>query len=68
MAVLDAEGNQVGTATSGTFSPTLRTGIALALLDTAAGAEPGGTVALDVRGRTLRCEVVKPPFVESHVR
>jgi aminomethyltransferase len=68
MAVLDQAGNQVGEATSGTFSPTLRTGIALALVDTAARLEPGTKVALDVRGRTLRCEVVKPPFVESHVR
>jgi aminomethyltransferase len=68
MAVLDAEGNRIGETTSGTFSPTLKVGIALALLDTAAGVEPGAEVALDVRGRTLRCDVVKPPFVESHVR
>ncbi|NNH72303.1 glycine cleavage system aminomethyltransferase GcvT [Nocardia uniformis] len=54
---------QVGETTSGTFSPTLKVGIALALLDTAAGIEPGAEVEVDVRGRRLRCEVVKPPFV-----
>jgi aminomethyltransferase len=68
MAVLDADGKQIGLTTSGTFSPTLKTGIALALIDTAAGVEVGTEVTLDVRGRKLRCEVVKAPFVESHVR
>ena len=68
MAVLDAEGTQVGEVTSGTFSPTLRTGIALALLDTSAGVEAGAELAVDVRGRPQAVEVVKPPFVESHVR
>ncbi|MBP2331167.1 aminomethyltransferase [Kibdelosporangium banguiense] len=68
MAVLDADGKQIGLTTSGTFSPTLKTGIALALIDTAAGVEPGAEVVLDVRGRKLRCEVVKAPFVETHVR
>ena len=59
---------KVGETTSGTFSPTLRTGIALALLDADSGLEPGASVTVDVRGRSLACEVVKPPFVESHVR
>ncbi|HEY0640089.1 MAG TPA: glycine cleavage system aminomethyltransferase GcvT [Pseudonocardiaceae bacterium] len=62
------DGVRVGETTSGTFSPTLREGIALALVDTAAGLEPGAEVSVDVRGRPLACTVVKPPFVESHVR
>jgi aminomethyltransferase len=68
MAVLGADATPVGTTTSGTFSPTLRTGIALALIDTAAGVKLGDTVAVDVRGRVLECTVVRPPFVPSHVR
>ena len=68
MAVLGADGTRVGEVTSGTFSPTLRTGIALALLDTAAGIAEGAELAVDVRGRPQAVEVVKPPFVESHVR
>lgn len=64
----DALGERVGTTTSGTFSPTLRTGIALALLDTAAGVVADEEVAVDVRGRPLRCRVTRPPFVPSHVR
>ena len=64
----DGLGARVGTTTSGTFSPTLRAGIALALLDTAAGVLPDEEVAVDVRGRPLRCVVTRPPFVPSHVR
>jgi aminomethyltransferase len=66
MAVRSPEGAPLGETTSGTFSPTLRTGIALALLDPAV--RPGDTVEVDIRGRALPCEVVKPPFVPSHVR
>jgi aminomethyltransferase len=66
MTVRSAAGAPVGETTSGTFSPTLRTGIALALLDRAV--RPGDTVEVDVRGRALPCEVVTPPFVPSHVR
>jgi aminomethyltransferase len=68
MTVLNEAGDRIGVTTSGTFSPTLKTGIALALIDTSAGVEPGAEVVLDVRGRRLRCEVVKAPFVASHVR
>ncbi len=67
MTVL-ADGAPVGTTTSGTYSPTLGTGIALALLDTGAGLAAGAEVALDVRGRSLPCVVVAPPFVPARTR
>ncbi|RJK97213.1 glycine cleavage system aminomethyltransferase GcvT [Vallicoccus soli] len=60
------DGAEVGSVTSGTFSPTLKQGIGLALLDAAVGLDD--EVAVDVRGRTSRFRVVKPPFVPSHVR
>ncbi|MEE3066362.1 MAG: glycine cleavage system aminomethyltransferase GcvT [Actinomycetota bacterium] len=60
--------NPVGLTTSGTFSPTLQTGIALALIDTDAGVEDGQRVTVDVRGRAAECEVVRPPFVELKTR
>ncbi|MBY0441334.1 MAG: glycine cleavage system aminomethyltransferase GcvT [Mycobacteriaceae bacterium] len=63
-----AGGRQVGFTTSGTFSPTLQTGIALALIDTAAGIADGHHVTVDVRGRALECEVVRLPFVEAKTR
>ena len=58
----------VGVTTSGTFSPSLNVGIALALIDSAAGISDGDTVSVDVRGRALECEVVKPPFVDVKTR
>ncbi len=54
--------------TSGTFSPTLATGTALALLDATSGLEAGGEVVLDVRGRPLPARLVHPPFVDSSPR
>jgi len=60
------DGADVGEVTSGTFSPTRRQGIGLALLDRSVA--EGDEVAVDVRGRTSTMRVVKPPFVESHVR
>jgi aminomethyltransferase len=67
MAVLSGD-TPVGVTTSGTFSPTLKLGIALALIDTDAGVETGQRVAVDVRGKPLECEVVAPPFVEAKTR
>jgi aminomethyltransferase len=58
----------VGEVTSGTFSPTRQVGIALALLDTAAGLEPGDQVEVAVRNRRLPMEVTKPPFVTTSAR
>lgn len=58
----------VGLTTSGTFSPSLKVGIALALIDTAADVADGSRVEVDVRGRRIECEVVKPPFVAAKTR
>ena len=68
MAVLhgDGSGEQVGEITSGTFSPTLRQGIGLALVRPGLGVE--AEVEVDVRGRRERFRLVKPPFVETSVR
>jgi aminomethyltransferase len=60
------DGRGIGEVTSGTFSPTRKVGIGLALL--AAGTAEGAEVEVDVRGRTSRMRVVKPPFVPSKVR
>ncbi len=67
MTVLDGD-RPVGVTTSGTFSPTLKLGIALALIDVDADVTDGQRVAVDVRGRALECEVVAPPFVEAKTR
>ena len=63
MTVSAGGGGIVGEVTSGTFSPTRRLGIALALLDR--GVSEGDEVSVDVRGRAAAFRVVKPPFVEA---
>ncbi|HET7326311.1 MAG TPA: glycine cleavage system aminomethyltransferase GcvT [Nocardioidaceae bacterium] len=62
MEVRHSDGHVAGFVTSGTFSPTLRRGIALALLDMSVAL--GDQVTIDVRGRSETFEVVKPPFVQ----
>jgi aminomethyltransferase len=64
MAVAADDGTPVGAVTSGTYSPSLRQGIALALLDRSVSEHDEVTV--DVRGRIAHMRVVKPPFVPSH--
>jgi len=66
MSVLDSTGTDIGEVTSGTFSPSLKKGIGLALLEPTVG--EGDELSVDVRGRACPVRVVKPPFVESHVR
>jgi aminomethyltransferase len=66
MEIKNAQGELVGTVTSGTFSPSLRVGIALALIDTALTI--GDQVSIDIRGRQSTATIVELPFVPSHVR
>ncbi len=66
MQVKDATGSIIGEVTSGTFSPTLRTGIGLALLDRSTS--EGTEVAVDVRGRPSMMTVVRPPFIDASPR
>jgi aminomethyltransferase len=66
MLVRDADGHEIGSVTSGTFSPTLKTGIALALLDSRFVV--GEEVEVDVRTRREAFTITKPPFVTPGVR
>lgn len=63
-----ADGIEVGTVTSGSFSPLGQRGIALAYLSPAEGFEPGREVEVDVRGRRGPARVAKPPFVDRNPR
>lgn len=58
------DGEEVGKVASGTFSPTLSTGIATAYVPSDL-AEPGTELRIAVRGRFVRAVVEKPPFVEG---
>jgi aminomethyltransferase len=63
MAVLDGD-RPVGEVTSGTFSPTLRHGVALAYVLPDVAAKDTG-LSIDVRGRRGQVTVTRPPFVSS---
>ena len=58
----DLEGNSIGVVTSGTMSPTLNVGIGLGYVKSEF-AKVGTTIAVEVRGKLLKAEVVKLPFV-----
>ncbi|MSO28314.1 MAG: glycine cleavage system aminomethyltransferase GcvT [Candidatus Planktophila sp.] len=66
MQVKNSAGEIVGEVTSGTFSPSLKKGIALALLSHSV--KLGDQLVIDVRGRDSLAEVTKLPLVTSHVR
>ena len=66
MRVLLAADVPVGEITSGTFSPSLRKGVGLALIDRQV--TDGAEVSVDVRGRREVFVVTKPPFVTPGVR
>ncbi len=57
------DGEPVGRVTSGGYSPTLETGIALARLATRV--KPGAICEVAVRNRRLKARAVRPPFVRQ---
>lgn len=60
----DADGQTIGTVTSGTMSPTLETPIALGYVP-AAYADPGTNVWIDIRGQRKAAHITNPPFEQS---
>jgi aminomethyltransferase len=66
MSVKNSRGNVIGVVTSGTFSPTLKKGIALALINP--HLQVGDSLIIDVRGRDCVSVIVDLPMVQSHVR
>jgi len=66
MNLLDHDGESIGLVTSGTFSPTLKKGIALALIKPSIAI--GEQVQIDIRGNLASALVAKAPLVPAHVR
>ena len=58
----DTEGNVIGVVTSGTMSPTLREGIGMGYVK-AAHAAVGSPITVVIRGKLIKAEVVKAPFI-----
>ncbi|MGH2753725.1 MAG: glycine cleavage T C-terminal barrel domain-containing protein, partial [Actinomycetota bacterium] len=55
----------IGEVCSGNFSPTLGTGIALAYGSAADVPSPGEVVEIDARGRRMKGDIVRPPFIDK---
>ena len=64
---VQVEGKNAGYITSGSFSPTLKKNIALALIEVS-HAVPGSRVDVVVRNKALKAEVVKIPFYEKQYK
>ena len=60
-------GAPVGELTSGTFSPSLNTGIGLCYVSSEY-AEPGTQLDVEIRKLSVPAEVVKPPFLPTRVK
>jgi aminomethyltransferase len=58
-----SNGELVGKVTSGNYSPSLDTGIALALVQADGAPLTGAAVDIAVRNRTIAGDIVKPPFL-----
>jgi aminomethyltransferase len=61
-AVVDGDGQEVGTVTSGGFSPSLEAPIAMAYVPAAMAVE-GAAIRIAARGKTFEARVVPMPFV-----
>ncbi len=59
------DGQEVGQVTSGTFSPTLKKALAMALVQSDV---PAGELAVDIRGRAISCQIVDFPFLSARTK
>ncbi len=59
------QGQDIGYVTSGTFSPTLKKALALALVEKEL---PEGDLVVDVRGRHIPCHTVAFPFLSARTK
>ncbi|MDV6234268.1 glycine cleavage system aminomethyltransferase GcvT [Leptospira ellisii] len=65
--VLDADGNEIGKTTSGTFSPSLKKGIGLALIR-AEKIKDGEPIQIEIREQPKQAIIVTKPFIEGSIR
>ncbi|MCL4517288.1 MAG: glycine cleavage system aminomethyltransferase GcvT [Firmicutes bacterium] len=64
---IQVNGRTIGHVTSGSMSPTLGENIGLGYVE--AGYAPVGTrIAVEIRGKGAGAQVVRTPFVESHIK
>ena len=64
-ATLVCDGREVGRVTSGTFSPTLKKPLAMALVEAPLC---DGELTVDIRGREVACRLVPFPFLSARTK
>ena len=62
--ILDDQGVKIGHVTSGTLSPSLEVGIGLGYVISGQH-QPGTEVFINIRGKSLKAQVTKPPFYKQ---
>lgn len=62
--ILDAAGTVIGKVSSGTQSPSLKEPIGMGYVATAFS-KPGSEIFIDIRGKAIKAEVVKIPFLKN---
>lgn len=63
--VLTVDGKEIGTVTSGMFSPIIEKAVALAFVSPKSGLIPGSKVNLEISGKPFPGDVVEMPFYKN---
>lgn len=61
--LLSTDGEEIGSVTSGTMSPTLEKGVGMGYVQKAHSVT-GSEILVEVRNKQLKAQVVKPPFIK----
>jgi aminomethyltransferase len=61
---VDAGGKVIGKVSSGTQSPSLKEAIGMGYVETA-HSKTGSEIFIDIRGKAIKAEVVKIPFLKN---
>jgi len=61
---VQANGQNIGFVTTGSFAPSLKKNVGLALID-AEYANEGGEIEIVVRNKNLKAKIVKKPFYQK---
>lgn len=64
---VEAEGEKIGFVTTGSFSPSLKKNIGLALVD-ADFAQIGGEIDILIRNKKLKARIIKKPFYQKRYK
>lgn len=65
-SITDEKGNKIGSVTSGTMSPSLKTGIGMGYVPPAYS-HPGDIIFISIREKLLKAKIVKMPFYKKSV-